>query len=284
MKKLIPIAVILFLFALSFSTIHNLSGKYFNSNDFYFHFYKANGNCYTDKYSLKACENYPPLYHWIAGPFSNSKIEFIYFNFLIICLIIPLIMYQITKSHWTFFIYFASGLPFILFYASIFAQAFLCVLFALLLRSKTIKISDFIIFFLGALVHSKGVWVLAPVLFYKLFCFYKEGKGIIYPVITLIQSPPDLGAFLKVIPPPIWPFILTLGLPEIILIVFYAVASFILADFRAILFIPLLLSVFLPKQIEKAPPGLKILTVLGLALFTCLQFALFITDTLKMNL
>jgi len=169
MKKELAICLFFFLIFFNFGYNNFLeTGHFSETNDYFFHFYKSNGDCFTKHYTQEACDRYPKGFEFLTSNFTNNEITFNLFALAIICFIIPLAIFTKTKSIWSIIIYFSSSFVFNVFYASIFAQAMLSLIFCLILRSEKINMKDPILLIASTFFHSKAIYVLIPVLLYKL--------------------------------------------------------------------------------------------------------------------
>lgn len=63
------------------------------------HYYKITNQC--DQIEWSACENYPPMYSWLAQFFVDGEFSFLLFNLFFVMIAFPLAISFITKS-WDF--------------------------------------------------------------------------------------------------------------------------------------------------------------------------------------
>lgn len=282
MNKYVIIFVIAFVIATGIYLSYVETQKFFNSNDYYFHLEKAKGKCLSEFYTVEACDNYPGFFHFLAGPFAENEFFFLILILSIILILIPALVLEKTNSYWSVALFFASGFPYIVLYSSILAQALLSVFFVLIIRNPENNKKDFLYLFFGLLTHSKALFVLLPLIAYK---FFKNHKTeFLAPIVFLNARAFGLTELIKLFPLAIYPYMIFLGVPELTLISVYALAGFIISDFRPLLFIPLLLALWLPKIFNKRAFQIKVLISLNLSIYMIFQIILFFQDLINLNL
>lgn len=281
-KAFLFIIAVFFLFLSGMLLIQATTGKLFNTMDYYFHFYKSKGLCYTENYSLDACSSYPPLLSFISSPFSGSPLLFLIFNMAIFLIFIPSIIYFKTKNLWSLLIYYSSAFVFNVLYAGIFAQALLTLLIVLILREDKIVLADLIYLTIGEITHSKAFLVLMPLLFYKYFR-NKFKDNNFFPFVFLKESYFDLHFAIKLMPIINYFYIIYMPISQSILILYYLVASAVI-DYRASLFIPVLLAYFIPPLLRNKDRNFKGFLIIIYIAFFIMSFILCFRDIYLSNL
>ena len=268
------------LFAITLQSWGEYSG-WVKDSDYYFHWSRANGECPTRFYDYEKCVSYSPMYSMITKYFSGNEIVFNFFPMILTIFLIPIILFYTTRSIFSTLIYFSSVFVFNIFYASIFAHALLSLLFVLILVSKKhLTFWNGGLYALSLFSHSQAVYVMLPLFLYKAWQDY--GKVILYamsPSLILLKNKADEMTFNHLFFlgfPSNWFYTFKLEQSKVLLI-FYFIIGAIAINYRSLLFIPLLWSVWLPSFYEKSPYK-KILAV-GMVLFIIVQFIGFYRQT-----
>lgn len=286
MKKFILLTITFFLvfmgiFTITFEHWGEYSG-WVKDSDYYFHWSKANGECPTRFYDYEKCVSYSPLYSMITKYFSFSEYAFNVFPMILTIFLIPLVLYRRTKSIFSPLIYFSSAFIFTVFYASIFAHALLSLIFVLILTSKKhLTFWNGALYALSLFTHSQAVYVMLPLFLYKIW--QDDGKIISSAFVPTIffqaKNRMDELTFnhLFFVGFPInWFYSFFLEKSKILLITFFLIGA-VAINYRSILFIPLLWSVWLPRYYKKSEH--RNLLILGMILFIIVQFIGFYAQT-----
>lgn len=283
MQKAVLITLAFFLFfSLAFLFINSETGKFFNSNDYFFHFYKAQGKCFEEHYSEETCESYAPLFSFLSAPFAFNEFLFILFPLAIVTLFIPWIIFKKTKSYWSLAIYFSSSFVLNIMFASIFAQALLSLFFVMLLYTDKPGPWDVGIILFASAAHSKALWVLLPVLLLKFFpLFFNKDFDIkkYFSFAVLAEQKLSFSSFFKLGPLINWFYSLQFN-PIRQLLIIYFLFSGIVIDFRAMLFIPLLWALWLPEILTKKEKNVKNLVLLNYLFYIGFQIVVWFQDIL----
>ena len=190
--KVILICTIFLLFYLVLG-IFNYSnfGLVNNSIDFDIHWNKLS--------DLNYFPDYPSAYHFIFQIFSQDQLLFYGMNLLIICLIIPILLFLITKTHWSTILYFCGiSLPHVWLYGSTFPQAFIFMLILIYLLNRKNPIIFAFTFSLASLFHRHGMYLFTLIFCAEIvaFIFHKTQEKY-FPVVTLgVQKFDSIPVFL----------------------------------------------------------------------------------------
>jgi hypothetical protein len=161
---LISCAFLFFYFALGVFNF-NTFGLVNETIDFDVHWNKINDLDYKP--------DYPMGYHFIFQFFSSSQLFFYSINLFLICIIIPYLLFCITKTHWSAILYFCGiSLPHAWLYGATFPQV---LVFALLLFYLANPKNPFVYvfgFIFATLVHREGNYLFALVLFAEIVAFF----------------------------------------------------------------------------------------------------------------
>lgn len=267
MRRFLAISIPLFLVVLAtIVIIHQFTGYYFVSNDHFFHFYRSQGDCFTEHYKVEECGGYPPLLAWLT-PFPMDELGFIIFILFLLIILIPQIIYVQTGSLWSLAIYYPSLFIFNVIYAGIYAQGLLALWFTLMLSTRLGK-HDLLLLFLGFLTHSYWAYVLIPTLVFKAIKDIEAEP--VWGYVFLKDTPMDFSTFFKLIPISFWLYALSFPLAVNLLMGYFLYASF--TDFRASLFIPLIFSLYFPEAVRNRNWKAKVLIALTSILFFFMQF------------
>ena len=272
----------IFLFT-GFLALNEKTGSFFPalSSDFNFHFYKSTGLCFS-QYPLESCLVYPGFYHLIASIFTQSESIFILFNIFLVGFLIPFAIYLKTKSLWSLLIYYSSSFAFNVMFSGIFAQAMLT-FFVVLLLINDIFALDILFFAMGYFSHQKAIYVLFPVLLFKyipilLFRYIKlkfpKAKFFFIPTFSLKIALEGLTKFVFFLVPVHLYYMFKLSFSKQILLMYFLIFASILNP-RIYLFIPVLLSLWLPKMLNKKNGNIKTLLIFNYLLYATMEFMIF---------
>lgn len=144
-KRALLLCLVLFLF---FSVFWQWFG---NGGDF---------GAYIEKIRGKSLDyTFPPLYAWISAPFIFRSNIFILFSLFMFGVVTPLVLVAITKNWISAWFYFATTDYFYYITAGLYNQGLVSILFLGLLATKNNYLRA-ILFLLGLLSHSTGLWLL----------------------------------------------------------------------------------------------------------------------------
>lgn len=277
MKGLILCAIMFAAILIGLVAFHSMNSRYFDSNDFYFHFYKSRGECYTQHYTPEECAAYPPGFSSLAALFAGTQIGFILFCVFLIFFLIPCALLASGRSVYAPLIYFSSATPFLLLGSAIFAQALLIFVWVLALRHEKLGFWEVLAFGgLALLIHSTAVFVFAPIIMLR--WWQKNITGLPkFPVIILTPVNLSWSIALKVLPLPFWGLALKLPMDKIIFLAYFFVAALII-DFRASLFIPVALALWLPEIIKAQKQIYQRALIMVCLAYTFMQFWLFFSS------
>jgi len=147
--------------------------------DFDFHFKKAQGSNFCKaSHSEWKCTSYPPLFSWLATPFSGSLFTFKAFILLLFGFILPLTLFFISKRSIVVLLYYATSF-FYVFVAGLYAQGLMLLFFLLFfIKTKGFRFEVWFLWF-GLVLAAPSIHNWALPLF--LFAF-------IYRVFELVKS------------------------------------------------------------------------------------------------
>ena len=160
-KKFFYLVLVMFAFYSFFGLINfGVNGTPNNSNDFEFHF---------DRINTLDDRDYPILYHQLFSVFSFDAFWFYFVNVVLIIIVIPLLLYWITKTGWSIVLYFFGvSLPHLLLYGATYPQALVLVLFLVYVLKRRNLLLLFVFGCLAFFIHSSGVRLFVLVLFCEL--------------------------------------------------------------------------------------------------------------------
>lgn len=163
MRKLIIVFFIIYcLFGITLSMYF---GSPNGTNDFIFHYYRANGDIenpeFTQYYSVEKMSSYPETFHILASPFaSQGKLGLYLFAVFLIIVIAPLILFHF-KGSIAVWVYYSLSLPHMILYNSTYASFMILIYFLLYLFFKR-KLWAFIFFgMLAVITHRWGLYFWA---------------------------------------------------------------------------------------------------------------------------
>lgn len=155
-----------FLFFYLFVGIFNFSvfGLVNNSVDWDVHWNKVN--------DLEYHADYPSAYHFLFQVFNSSQLLFYAVNLIIVCFLIPILLFLITKTHWSAILYFCGvSLPHVWIYGSTFIQALLFALILIyFLNRKKVFVFSFC-FLVASIFHRHGFYLFGLILFAEIIDF-----------------------------------------------------------------------------------------------------------------
>jgi len=171
-----------FLFLYLFIGIFNFSnfGLVNNSVDWDVHWNKVN--------DLDYHEGYPSTYHFLFQVFNSSQLFFYGVNLIVICFLIPLLLFLITKTYWSSILYFCGvSLPHVWIYGSTFPQAIIFTLILFYLLNRKNPYVFFGCFVLASILHRHGIYLFALVFGAEIieFIFNKYLKEKLYLFVVL---------------------------------------------------------------------------------------------------
>lgn len=153
--KVILISTAFLLFYLTLGVVNYSNfGQVNNTIDFDIHWNKIA--------DLNFHPEYPSTYHFIFQIFSQDQLLFYGVNLLIICLIIPILLFLITKTYWSVILYFCGvSLPHVWLYGATFPQAFIFMLILFYLANRKNPFVYVFWFVFASLLHRHGVYLFA---------------------------------------------------------------------------------------------------------------------------
>lgn len=153
--KVILISTAFLLFYLTLGVVNYSNfGQVNNTIDFFIHWNKLS--------DLNFHPEYPSAYHFIFQIFSQEQLLFYGMNLLIICVVIPILLFLITKTHWSTILYFCGiSLPHVWLYGATFPQAFIFMLILFYLANRKNPFVCVFAFILASLFHRHGVYLFA---------------------------------------------------------------------------------------------------------------------------
>lgn len=163
--KVLFLCLIFFCFY-GFFALNNFNSfeKVNNSQDFFFHFNKANGTIQDI--------DYPPLFHLISGIFSFNELAFYFFGLILIVFVIPFLLFYLTKKFYVVLVYFVlTNLPHIMLSGSTFPQALIIIFFLLYLIEKRLFIPLTVLAFF---THNSGLFLFIGIILIELIVLFYE--------------------------------------------------------------------------------------------------------------
>jgi len=187
---LICTAFLLFYLALGIFNYSNF-GLVNNSIDFDVHWNKLS--------DLNYFPDYPSAYHFVFQVFSKDQLLFYGMNLLIICVIIPILFFLVTKTHWSTILYFCGiSLPHVWLYGATYPQAFIFMLILLYLLNRKNPYIFLGLFIFASLFHRHGFYLFALIFGAEIVAyFFNKTHEKYFPVVTLgTQSFDSIPVFL----------------------------------------------------------------------------------------
>ena len=277
-KRLILFFFVFYLIIGSFFYFY--TGVVASNQDFDFHFKRLNG--------LDDGREYSPLYHLLFLPFGFNPLVFYAVNILFICVIIPILIYGIARTHWSILAYFCGvALPHMWVYSSTFPHMITFVLLLVYFNyRKNVKVF-FVCAVLASFMHSRGLELFLVIGFLEIFCFYFKKMVFRAPAVGFLMYD-SLNSIPKLIMIPLIYItipVLVYGLKKIE--AFYALLipfSFFLAtiDFRGITLAQLVLVLSCGPNLKELDDKTKnMILVLFLFMF-CYYVGEFVMGSWKM--
>jgi len=153
---LICLAFFFFYFAIGVFNFSNF-GVVNNSVDFFIHWGKVN--------DLSFHLEYPSFYHFVFQVFNSSQLLFYGINLLVICVLIPVLLFVLTKTYWSSVLYFCGvSIPHLFIYASTFPQALVFVLILIYLINRKNWLVFGVTGLLACCLHRHGVYLFGLIL------------------------------------------------------------------------------------------------------------------------
>lgn len=156
------------LFTLVFAFIAN---GFIDGGDYTFHYDKAKNGC---SWWDVECEQYAPLFHWLAGPFTFHTQAFAYFAIFLVAFVTPLALFFLSKNWFSVWLYYTTGY-FWFMVDGIFAQALAGILLLVLLTSEDWRV-ELSMVLLGILAHGHGFFLILMAFVLKHAWFAIEPK------------------------------------------------------------------------------------------------------------
>ena len=153
---LISYAFLFFYLAIGIFNFSNF-GLVNNSVDWDVHWNKVN--------DLNYSPSYPSAYHFLFNIFDSSQLLFYGVSLIIVCFLIPILLFLVTKTHWSAILYFCGiSLPHVWIYGSTFPQAFVFMLILIYLANRKNPFVFLSGLILASLVHRHGAQLFALIL------------------------------------------------------------------------------------------------------------------------
>lgn len=175
---LISTAFLLFYLALGIVNYSNF-GQVNNTIDFDIHWNKIA--------DLNFHPEYPSAYHFIFQIFSQDQLLFYGLNLLLVCLIVPILLFLITKTYWSAILYFCGvSLPHVWLYGATFPQAFIFMLILFYLANRKNPFVYAFGFVFASLLHRHGIYLFSLIFVAEVLnCFVGKLKEKYFPAMVL---------------------------------------------------------------------------------------------------
>lgn len=160
-----------FLICITFVIIFNLlPANWLKTADFEFHFNKSTSCEYAinDPIELIRCQSYYPLLHYLGGFFSFDERPFLYFLFILLLVITPLLLFLITKNWITTWFYFSTTQFVYLIQTGGAYPQLLATIFLLLFMLTKNNYARIGLLLIGLLSHSQAFFLLTTYWFLEL--------------------------------------------------------------------------------------------------------------------
>lgn len=271
---------------LNFGTVNN-------THDFVFHWGQAKGIAKEDVYWQQLDRehtnfDYPPLYHFLAGPFTFHQLAFYAFNLFLIFVLIPLALFFVKKNFWIAATYLMGvSLAHQMLYAATYPLALVMLFLVIYLNFRKNWALLFILGGLSYLTHSYGLGLFLLIVVWEVFdakldFFRKISKKLRkYSVGWLtpqtLESP---GALISVLlsqtPFPVFVYGIWGFVKMDMLYFVLGWASFFLSldDLRALAVVQIVFCVTAGVAVSERPKKVKI----GFAFFLLAQLAYYLVD------
>jgi hypothetical protein len=205
-RKALLVCLLFTLFYLGFSSFLFLEfGTPNNGSDFDNHWNAING---------KLIENYPSGYHSLFHYFNENKELFFAVNVVLICFVLPMLLFKFTKTWWVTITYFlATGLAHQWLSNATFPQALVFILIAVYLLNRKNWLILLLCGLLAGAIHRQGLMIFIAILAAELFeiLINKIKNKELLPGVAVLQGS---TLSLKMLP---CIFLLQLTLPLLIL-------------------------------------------------------------------
>lgn len=198
MKKLILLFIALY--CLLGITNSMFFGTPNNTNDFVFHYYRANGDTtnpeFTEHYSVEGMSSYPRLFHIATSFFAQNKLLFYIAMVFLICGLMPLLIYKVAGNI-AVWVYFALSLPHMVLYNATFASFLILIYFVIYLKYRTFP-ALFFLTILAFFTHRWGALFFLAILIAELISsIIKKHELVFAPAGVLLQN--KITSFTKII-------------------------------------------------------------------------------------
>lgn len=274
-----------FYFFLGYSN-YGFYGKTNSSQDFKFHYETAKNISIKNGFET----GYPPFYHLLFSFFAFNEFIFYFINLILISIIIPLMVFYISKKAYAVLIYFCgTSLMHNLIFGSTFPEALILVFVLIYFANRKNLLLWIILTFLAFLTHKSGGYLFLLIGFAELISLmivvitnrFNEKINNCLPAGYLIGTRLDSLQSLSVVLLSILPIpILYFGIKKIISNAFYTIifiGSLIIAiqlDIRALSIIQLIFCFTVAEEIETKNKRIQI----GLMLFLAAQTTFYLID------
>ncbi len=125
--------------------------------EYKFNLLKAKEGCENED-NQQACEDYTPLFHYLANLFSFSDNSFWFFVVFLFAFVIPMIFYYLTKNAMSVWLYISSTSSFYFFIDGVFPQGLALGICLLIFAVKDWRIQALLVL-AGALTHGHGFYL-----------------------------------------------------------------------------------------------------------------------------
>lgn len=150
-----------------------------NSVDFFIHWNKV--------VDLSFHSEYPAFYHFLFQVFNSSQLFFYGVNLVLICVLIPILLFVLTKTFWSSVLYFCGvSIPHLFIYACTFPQAVVFVLILIYLINRKNWVVFGITGLLVCLLHRHGLALFGLILVAEVVEFlFNKYKNRFVPYVAL---------------------------------------------------------------------------------------------------
>lgn len=295
MQKTEQVTILILIFFIAYASFGIFN--YYNygtpnaTNDFTFHFYKARGECPKELqglYGVNCSSDYPPLFHLIFNIFSGNELFFYAVMVVLITILVPLMLFNITGNELSVFLYFLGiALPHAIIYNATYPELLILIylLAYIYIRRKT-NINKWlcliILISLSFLTHRYGAILFTAIILIELILKIKEKYWLGFTILNgaTLQNPFFLvNAFLLQINPIISVMVLKAKKDKFLLLI--ALTGFLGAFFLDVRIFQLTEISFILLASQEDPKINKYL-LFGLLLFTFIfNFLGFLQQTEK---
>jgi len=252
-------------------------GKPNNTQDFNFHWNKIKG---------LTKESYPELHHFIFSFFAFNEYTYYLANIILIIVLIPFLLFKLTKNFWSILIYFFStSLSHALIYGATYPQTLILVFFLIYLLNRYNFGLLILLLILSGITHKSGAALFIVILLYEFISVWLEtliksiklkqkicSVGFLWGTkITSFFQVFELLFFVLPIP------IIYFGLKKInknhlfIYLSFISLLAAVMIDFRAISIMQICFIILAAEQIKESKPIIQ----KGFILFSITQLILY---------